>query len=189
MKQGYRLIGMLMLALTMVVGCGGDAAYEEPAEAAATEAVETMAEAIPLDPAVAQMQADCAAAADAMAARQAESSLYDRLGGRDAIFAVTTDVVRRHRENPTIVHLMEGVDDERLIAQVTDFLSQGSGGDVEYHGMNMVDAHARFEMTDEYFLSAGGDVQAAMQAAGVGEEEIQEMMCMFASLRDEVVNK
>ena len=187
MKQDYRVIGMLMLALTMVVGCGGDAAYEEPAAEAAAETAEAMTEAVAVDPAVAQMQADCAAAADAMAARQAESLLYDRLGGRDAISAVITDVIQRHRQNETIAHLMEGVDDERLVSQVTDFLSQATGGDVEYHGMEMDDAHARLSLTDEHFLAAGGDVQGAMEAAGVGEAEIQEVMCMFVSLRDEVV--
>lgn len=177
-----------MLLVMMVVACGGETATEEPV-AAEEPAAEVQAEAIPVDPAVAQLQADCAAATDAIAARQAEASLYDRLGGREAIFAVTTDVIRRHRENETIMHLMEGVDDERLIAQVTDFLSNAAGGDVEYQGMNMADAHAHMAMTDAHFLAAGGDVQAAMAAAGVGEAEIQEVMCMFASLRDDVVTQ
>lgn len=176
---------IVMLALVAVVSCGGDSAYEEPV--APVEKAAASAEERVVDPAIAQMQADCAAAADAMQARQAESALYDRLGGREALFAVTTDIVRRHRVNPTIVHLMEGVDDADLIAKVTDFLSQAAGGDVEYNGLDMVAAHAHLNLTDEHFLSAGGDVQAGMQAAGVGENEIQEVMCMFASLYGEVV--
>jgi hemoglobin len=183
MKLDYRWI--VVLALVAAVSCGGDPADEEPV--AATEEAEATNEMPAVDPAVAQMQADCAAAADAIAARQAESSLYDRLGGREAIFAVTTDVVRRHRVNPTIVHLMEGVVDADLIEKVTDFLSQASGGDVAYDGLDMVAAHAHLGLTDEHFLSAGGDVQAALQAAGVGEGEIQEVMCMFVSLHGDVV--
>ena len=185
MKQDYRWIGVLMLVA--VVACGGDPAHEEPVAEETVEDAAVAVEKAAVDPAVLQMQADCAAAADAMAARQAETSLYDRLGGRDAIFTVTTDVIRRHRVNATIVHLMEGVVDAHLIAQVTDFLSQAAGGDVEYHGKNMVDAHAHMALTDEHFLSAGGDVQAALEAAGVGADEIQEVMCLFASLHGDVV--
>jgi hypothetical protein len=51
----------------------------------------------------------------------------------------------------------------------------------------MVEAHAHLAINDEYFLSAGGDVQAALEAAGVGEGEIQEVMCLFASLHGDVV--
>ncbi|MDH3626482.1 MAG: group 1 truncated hemoglobin [Acidobacteriota bacterium] len=185
MKQDFRWIGLLVLVA--LVGCGGDPAQEEAVAEEMVDHATDVVETVVVDPAVLQMQADCAAAADAMAVRQTEASLYDRLGGRDAIFTVVTDVVARHRVNEPIMHLMEGVDDARLISQVTDFLSQASGGDVEYHGMNMVDAHAHMNLTDEHFLAAGGDVQAAMEAAGVGADEIQEMMCMFASLHGDVV--
>ena len=175
-----------LLLLVVVVGCGGEST-EAPAEPA--EAVEEAAvEAAPIHPDVAQLQADCAAAADAIAARQAEAPLIDRLGGRHGIFAVTTDVVRRHHENEVISAMFEGIDDERLISQVTDFIAQGAGGEQAYAGADMVSAHAHLEITDEHFLAAGGDVQAAMAAAGVGENEIQEVMCMFASLHGEVVN-
>jgi hemoglobin len=111
----------------------------------------------------------------------------DRVSAPYAIQTVITDVIRLHRENPTIMHLMEGVDDEHLIVQVTDFISLGAGGDVEYHGKDMVTAHENLGLTDELFLSAGGDLQAAMEAAGVGENEIQEVMCMFGSLHGDVV--
>lgn len=185
MKQGYRWIGLLMLVA--FVACGGQSGYEDNAAEEMAKDAAASVEEVAVDPAVLQMQSGCAAAADAMAARQAEASLYDRLGGRDAIFAVTTDVVRRHRVNEPIKHLMEGVDDAHLIAQVTDFLSRAAGGDVEYNGLDMVDAHAHMSLTDEHFLTAGGDVQAAMEAAGVGEGEIQEVMCMFASLHGDVV--
>jgi hemoglobin len=181
MKFDCRWIAVL--ALVAVVACGGEPAQEEPV----AEEAEATNEMPAVEPTVAKMQADCAAAADAIAERQAESSLYDRLGGREAILAVVTDVVRRHRENPTIVHLMDGVDDATLIARVTDFLSQAAGGDVAYDGMDMVTTHEHMGLTDAHFLAAGGDVQAAMEAAGVGEGEIQEMMCLFVSLHGDVV--
>lgn len=141
------------------------------------------------DEKVAALEAMCAGAADAMKQRQAEKPLYDRLGGRDSIHAVVQDVVRRHLENEAIVRVMEGVDTDRLVEQVTDFLSAATGGDVAYTGRDMVAAHARLELTNADFLAAGGDVEAALVEAGVGSAEIQEVMCAFVSLRGQVVTK
>ena len=184
MKVDYRWT--VLLVVLAVVACGGETAYEKPPAEAVEE--EAAPEAAAVEP-VAQMQADCSAAGEAMAARQAEASLYDRLGGREAIHTVTTDIVARHHENEAIAHLFETTDDAALIDAVTDFLSQAFGGDVEYHGKDMVTAHAGLELNDEYFLAAGGDVQAALEAAGVGADEIQEVMCAFASLHGDVVRQ
>jgi hemoglobin len=84
---------------------------------------------------------------------------------------------------------MVGVDTANLVDKVTEFMSQASGGDVEYTGTDMVTAHAHLSLTNADFLAAGGDVEAAMVAAGVGPDEIQEVMCMFVSLHGEVVTQ
>ena len=80
---------VLVLIALAVVAC---AAEEPGAEAEPAVEAEPAAEPTP-DEQVGAMQADCAAAAEAMAARQAESSLYERLGGREAIQGVVTEVV------------------------------------------------------------------------------------------------
>ena len=141
------------------------------------------------DQQVAQLESMCAGAAEAMKARQAQSSLYDRLGGRESILVVVQDVVQRHLRNEAIVRVMEGVDTDALVVQVTDFLSAATGGDVAYTGRDMASSHAHLKLTNADFLAAGGDVEAALVAAGVGPAEIQEVMCAFVSLRGEVVTQ
>jgi hemoglobin len=141
------------------------------------------------DQQVAALESMCNEAQDAMKARQAAKPLYDRLGGRESIHAVVHDVVQRHLKNDAIDHLMEGVDTDHLVNQVTDFLSAATGGDVTYSGRDMASAHAHLELTNADFLAAGGDVEAALVAAGVGQNEIQEVMCAFVSLRGEVVTR
>lgn len=179
----HAFVLLLAFAILATSACSGttsepDVAAEPPAQPEPTP-----------EEKVAELDAACAEAADAIAQRQAETSLYDRLGGRDAIHAVVVDVVRRHQVNEQIARLMEGVDTARLIEQVTDFLSSATGGDVEYNGMDMAAAHAQLGLTNADFLAAGADMQAALEAAGVGENEIQEVMCAFASLRGEVVTQ
>jgi len=158
------------------------------ADVSAREKAEKAVQLTP-DQQVAQLDAMCAEAQPAMAARQSERKLYDRLGGRDAIHTVVEDVVRRHQHNEAIAHLLDGVDLERLVNQVTDFLASATGGDVAYRGRDLKSSHARLELTNADFLAAGGDVEAALVAAGVGSGEIQEVMCAFVSLRGEVVTR
>ena len=122
-----------------------------------------------------------------MAARQAEKSLCERLGGEEKIHDIVVEIVRLHGINPVIEHMLEGVDEARLVYGVTQFLVAGSGGPAEYKGCNMVDAHSHLKLTNAEFLSAGGDVMQAMKNKGCGEGEIQEVVCVLVSLRDQVV--
>lgn len=133
------------------------------------------------------LEAMCSSNATAMAAHPPEESLYDRLGGREKIHEIVVEIVRRHNVNETIKHLLEGVNQKRLIANVTDFLVVGTGGEGEYHGLDMVEAHEHLKLTNAHFLAAGGDVMEAMKAKDCGEAEIQEVVCMFMSLRPDVV--
>jgi hemoglobin len=141
------------------------------------------------DEKVAELDAMCAGAQEAMRARQAATPLYERLGGHDAIHAVVADVVRRHQVNDQIKRVMEGVDTDHLTEQVTDFLCAAFGGDEEYLGEDMVTAHANLGLSNADFLAAGSDLSAAMAAAGVGEDEQQEVLCAFVGLRAQAVTR
>jgi hemoglobin len=172
-------ISVVMLS-AVFAGCAGPA--EEPeVQAAAVEPTP--------DEHVAELEQMCADAGPDMETRQAEATLYDRVGGRDGIQLVVEDTVRRHLENEHIKHMFDGVDIERLEGLVTDFLVVGTGGEGEYHGRSMPDSHARLEMTNADFLAAGGDLKAAMEGAGWGEDEQQELLCAFVGLRGEVVTR
>jgi hemoglobin len=173
----------LMMLLAICVGCSG------PAEEPEAEVPEVVAAEPTADEQVAGLEQMCADAKPAMAARQAEATLFERAGGRDGIQIVVADTVRRHLENEQIKHMFVGVDPVRLESLVTDFLVIGTGGEGEYDGRNMTDSHARLEMTNADFLSAGGDLGAAMKQAGWGENEQQELLCAFVGLRGEVVTR
>lgn len=138
---------------------------------------------------IAQIKAMCNDAAPDIEERQAESSLYDRLGGRDAIHSLTDEIVRLHLENDDIKHIFEGVDTDRLSNQVTDFMVAGYGGEGEYTGRDMSTTHAHLGITNEDFLSAGGDIEQALQNLGHGEEETQEVICSLMPFHEQVVSR
>ena len=129
----------------------------------------------------------CAASESARVARQAEKPLYVRLGEDEGVHALTTEVVRLHKENDAINHMFTHVDSERLAKNVADFAAAGTGGPQNYSGRTMPAAHSNLHLTDADFLSAGGDIVTAMTTLGYGENEINEFVCILVSLKDQVV--
>jgi hemoglobin len=136
---------------------------------------------------MAALQTMCTDTEQARAQRQADEALYDRLGGYDRIHEFTREVVRLHNQNDAIKLMFAHVDSENLAKQVADFVASGTGGPQSYTGRAMPAAHARFELTDADFLSAGGDIVTAMQTMGYGQDEIDEIVCILVSLKDQVV--
>jgi hemoglobin len=136
---------------------------------------------------MAGLQKMCADTAEARAQRQAEKSLYDRLGGYEKINDFTLEVVRLHKINPDINDMFEYVDSERLAKNVADFAAAGTGGPQTYSGRTMPAVHANLDLTDADFLSAGGDIITAMKTMGYGQNEIDEFVCILVSLKDQVV--
>ncbi|RLE25134.1 MAG: hypothetical protein DRJ65_08505, partial [Acidobacteria bacterium] len=143
MKANKILIPTICALTGLLAACGKT---EVPQQASEPQVQEEPAPTP--DQQVAGLEAMCAEAQSAMAARQAEDSLFNRVGGRDSIHKAVAETVRLHQINEPINHLMEGVDPEHLTEQVTDFLVLATGGQGEYDGRNMVDAHAHMNMTN-----------------------------------------
>jgi hemoglobin len=70
---------------------------------------------------------------------------------------------------------------------VADFVAAGTGGTEVYTGRPMPAAHADLKLTDADFLSAGHDIVTAMQSMGYGQNEIDEILCILMSLKNQVV--
>jgi len=166
-RRGLRLTLCLMALLIFAV----------PALAGEDSEIPTVSEQ------VLGLEAMCAENADAIAARQAEKSLFERLGGEKGIREFVTEIVAQHDKNPDFERFMGDVDQAALIDGVTDFVVAGTGGGGSYEGRDMPDAHKHLKLTNADFLSAGSDVMKAGKKLGVGENEVQEFICVLVSLR------
>ena len=125
--------------------------------------------------------------AAARAARQQAKPLYERLGGRDAIRAVVTEVVHLHFTEPLTAPLCVGVDQQKLVGHVVEWLCRAAGGAASYQGRDMVSAHAHLHMTDVHFMAAGEQIMRTLVKFGVPEPEIQEVMCAIIAHHDDVI--
>jgi truncated hemoglobin YjbI len=175
---------MMLSAVLVVVTTACASYHKEPARVQAPAAQQ---EPVSAKAQVAAIEASCVKSADAMKQRQAQKSLYLRLGGRDKINELSTRLYAAHAANKQIGHMFEHVDKGPFVEHVTNFLVANSGGGGTYDGRSMAQVHEHLNISYSDFLSAGGDVQSVMKGLGYGDEEIQEAVCFLVSFVPQVV--
>jgi 3-oxoadipate enol-lactonase len=136
---------------------------------------------------VAELKKMFAATAEARAERQRAKPLYERLGGRAALEPVVADIIELHFTEEITKPIMNGVDKQKLIRLVVEWLCRASGGAEKYTGRDMVSAHAHLNMTDVHFMAAGDQVMRVLTKYEVPEPEAQEVLCAIVAHHDDVV--
>jgi hemoglobin len=128
-----------------------------------------------------------AATADARSARQRAKPLYERLGGRAGLEPVVADIIELHFTEEITKPLTKGVDKQKLVRLVVEWLCRASGGAEKYTGRDMVSAHAHLNMTDVHFIAAGDQIMRVLAKYKVPEPEQQEVLCAIVAHHDDVI--
>ena len=114
-------------------------------------------------------------------------SLYDRLGGMDAINAVTESWVARvggdDRANKKFVR----TDIERLMKEVVDQLCEATGGPCTYTGRSMLETHAGMKVTAGEFDVVMQHLDAALDELNVPKTERDELIGLLRPMRADIV--
>lgn len=131
----------------------------------------------------------CAENAHAMQQRQAKKSLYLRMGEREGIERFSATLYATHKENEKLSHIFGHVPEQPFVKNVTSFVAASSGGGGEYTGRAIPEVHKDMGITHADFLVAGDDIQIAMRAQGLGDNEVQEMICFLVSMVPQVVTR
>lgn len=116
-------------------------------------------------------------------------SLYERLGGRDAIRAVVADFHARILADTRINAFFRGADDERLATLLVEQICEVTGGPCRYSGRSMRETHAGMHVTDAQFDALVEDLAASLRRFGVGEREKTELLTLLGGLRREIVGR
>jgi hemoglobin len=114
-------------------------------------------------------------------------SLYDRLGGIDAIGALTESWVARvggdDRANGKFVR----TDIARLKKEVTDQLCEVTGGPCTYTGRSMRETHAGMKTTAGEFEVVMQHLRAALHELNVAKPEQDELVELLMPMRRDIV--
>jgi hemoglobin len=116
-----------------------------------------------------------------------EGSLYERLGGTDAITAVVRAVVDRQLKDDRIDQKFARTNTDRLVKEFVDQICQATGGPCTYTGRSMTEAHHNMGVTDGEFEAFVEDVVAVLDDFKVGKAEQDELLNILAPLRGEIV--
>ena len=116
-----------------------------------------------------------------------EKSLYDRLGGGDAINALTESWVARvggdDRANGKLIR----TDIERLMTEVVDQLCEATGGPCTYTGRSMLETHAGMKVTAGEFDVVMQQLDAALDELNIPKTEQDELVALLRPMRDDIV--
>jgi hemoglobin len=117
-------------------------------------------------------------------------SLYDRLGGVDAIKAVIKDFVEEQvAKDPRINARFANADIPRLEQMLTDQVCQATGGPCTYTGKSMKESHAGMGITEAEFNALVEDLKKSLAKFNVPQAEQDELIGALAGMHDDIVEK
>jgi hemoglobin len=118
--------------------------------------------------------------------------LYQRLGGYDAIAAVTDDFLSRLLGDPKMAPYFENVDakgKQRIRQMIVDQLCAASGGPCVYVGATMPTAHKDLHISERAFGVAAEYLGQSLDKFHVPLKEKTELLTIVASTKNDIINK
>lgn len=126
------------------------------------------------------------------ASAQSGDSLYKRLGGYDAIAAVTDDFIMKLATDKTVGRFFKGTSDNtkmKIRQLVVDQLCAATGGPCVYIGRDMKTAHKGLGITEEDWKIAVGHLLATLKKFNVPENLQKEVAGALTTLKADIVEK
>jgi Truncated hemoglobins len=125
-------------------------------------------------------------------AQMKEKSLYERLGGYDAISAVVNELAVRLVTDRKLGVYFKGLSNDskrKLIAHLTDFVCSATGGPCIYTGRDMKTSHEGLGITEEEWERFVKITKEVLDKFKVPAREQQEFLQAVAPLKSVIVEK
>ena len=123
---------------------------------------------------------------------QQQATLYHRLGGYDAVAAVTDDFIGRLAGDPQLKRFFGGlsVDSQKKLRQhVVDFLCSATGGPCVYTGRDMKTAHTGLGISEADWNASVTHLVATLDKFKVPEKEKSEVLGAISGLKGDIVGR
>ncbi|MEZ5403634.1 MAG: methyl-accepting chemotaxis protein [Bryobacteraceae bacterium] len=115
------------------------------------------------------------------------TTLFERLGGEEAVAAAVDGLYRRILADPKLAGFFEHIPIDRLKSQQKVFLGQAFGGPKRYRGKDMRSAHAGLAIAQRHFDGVAQHLIATLTELGVKKPLIDEVVSIAASLAGDIV--
>ena len=119
-------------------------------------------------------------------------SLYTRLGGYDALAAVTDDFIGRLATDKSLQRFFVGHSKNSLMhirQLIVDQLCAATGGPCVYIGRDMKSAHQGMGISEADWNAAAGHLVATLDKFRVPEKEKGEVLAAISALKSDIVEQ
>jgi hemoglobin len=126
------------------------------------------------------------------ASAQSGDTLYKRLGGYDAIAAVTDDFIQRLATDKSLGRFFAGASEssqKRIRQLVVDFLCNATGGPCVYTGRDMKTVHKGLMITGKDWEASVHHLVATLDKFKVPKKEKDEVLAAVSGLKGDLVEK
>ncbi|MFN8289358.1 MAG: group 1 truncated hemoglobin [Chitinophagaceae bacterium] len=120
----------------------------------------------------------------------AQESLYKRLGGYDAIAAVTDDFIGRLAGNKDLGRFFAGASDDskkKIRQHIVDFLCNAAGGPCAYIGRSMKESHQGLKISEKDWNTTAGLLVETLNKFKVPQKEQGELLSLVSSVKKDIV--
>lgn len=116
-------------------------------------------------------------------------SLFDRIGGENAVNAAVDIFYRKVLADDRISEFFDTTDMERQHQKQKAFLTMAFGGPNNYDGKSMRDAHKHMNLNEDHFNAVAENLVATLQSLEVPQPLIDEVVTIALSVKDDVLNR
>ena len=119
-------------------------------------------------------------------------TLYQRLGGYDAIAAVIDEFIKRMDGDPKMKRFLTGLSQDsagRLRQHIVDQFFDDAGTPWIYTGRDMKTAHKGMGISEDDWNTAAGHLVASLDKFNVPETEKKDLLAIVASVKGDIVEK
>jgi hemoglobin len=114
-------------------------------------------------------------------------SIYDTIGGEEALVLVVDDFYKRVLADPELAGYFAGANMIRLKGRQVAFFAQALGGPALYDGASMRDAHLGRGITQTAFNHVAEHLTDSLQAAAVPDDLVTAIIGAIAPLAEDIV--
>lgn len=114
------------------------------------------------------------------------SSIYEQIGGAEALEAVVEDFYARVLADDELASFFTGTNMSRLKGKQVEFFAAALGGPEPYAGAPMRQVHQGRGITMHHFELVAGHLTESLPAAGAPEEIVEQIIGAIAPLAADI---
>lgn len=122
-----------------------------------------------------------------------KQTLFDRIGGEDAIAAAVEIFYGKVLEDPLLASYFDRMEIKQQVNKMISFMSWAFGGPMEYRGLDLTLAHKDLVLQqglgDQHFDAIAHHLQSTLNELGVSDELAAEVMSLIGGTRNQVLGR